>query len=108
MAIDTTDQESGHRDRLREHEPARSCDRARPLTLVRVTAGDPDERRTLEIVCLNDQLDGVSLVCTKREPFNVLTEGLEVAKRRGDRTPVELFASQIGLWKSETLLLVSP
>ena len=43
------------------------------------------KRRLLEIVCLNYLLDDVSLVPTIRKPFDVLVEGLESAKNRGDR-----------------------
>lgn len=63
------------------------------------------KRRILEIVCLNCRLDGAKLVPTIRKPFDVLTEGLNLSKSRGDRTPVELFASQLGLGGFETQTL---
>ena len=43
-----------------------------------------EKRRILEIVCLNCRLDGVSHVPTMRKPFNVLVEGLDLSKSRGD------------------------
>ena len=43
------------------------------------------KRRLLEIVCLNCRLDGVNLVPTMRKPFDVLAEGLELSKSRGER-----------------------
>lgn len=42
------------------------------------------KRRILEIVCLNCRLEGVTLVPTMRKPFDVLAEGLDLAKNRGD------------------------
>jgi site-specific DNA recombinase len=50
-----------------------------------VTADYDSKRRILEIVCLNCQLDGVSLVPTMRKPFDVLAEGLISEKSRGDK-----------------------
>ena len=43
------------------------------------------KRRLLEIVCLNCRLDGVNLVPTMRKPFDVLAEGLDLSKSRGER-----------------------
>ena len=43
------------------------------------------KRRILEIVCLNCRLDGVSAVFSTRKPFDVLAEGLDLAKSQGDR-----------------------
>jgi site-specific DNA recombinase len=49
-------------------------------------AADCDAKpRILEIVCLNCQLDGVTLVPQIRKPFDVLAEGLLSEKNRGDR-----------------------
>jgi len=42
--------------------------------------------------CLNFRLEGIALVPTMRKPFDVLAEGIDSAKHRSDRTPVELFA----------------
>lgn len=50
-----------------------------------VSADYATKRRILEIVCLNCRLDGVSLVPTMRKPFDVLAEGLDLAKSQGDR-----------------------
>ncbi|GIK15218.1 MAG: serine recombinase [Planctomycetota bacterium] len=50
-----------------------------------VSADYTTKRRILEIVCLNCRLDGVSLVPTMRKPFDVLAEGLDLSKSRGDR-----------------------
>jgi len=43
-----------------------------------------------------------------RKPFDVLAEELDLSKSRGDRTPVELFRADIGLWEAETRGLISP
>jgi site-specific DNA recombinase len=50
-----------------------------------VSADYATKRRILEIVCLNCTLDGVSLVAVTRKPFDVLVEGLDLSKNRGDR-----------------------
>ncbi|MCQ3921340.1 MAG: recombinase family protein [Planctomycetes bacterium] len=49
-----------------------------------VTADYTAKRRLLEIVCLNCRLEGVNLVPTMRKPFDVLAEGLDLSKSRGD------------------------
>ena len=50
-----------------------------------VDADYASKRRILEIVCLNCRLDGTNLVATMRKPFDVLVEGLDLSKSRGDR-----------------------
>ena len=50
-------------------------------------------REILDAVCLNRTLSDLTLNATKRKPFDVLAEGLEINKSRGDWTPIELFAS---------------
>ena len=50
-----------------------------------LTADFSAKRRILDFACLNFRLDGASLVPTMRKPFEVLLEGLELAKSRGDR-----------------------
>ena len=50
-----------------------------------VSADYRAKRRILEIVCLNFHLDDVTLVPTIRKPFDVLAEGLDSDKYRGDR-----------------------
>ncbi len=50
-----------------------------------LTADYTAKRRILDFICLNFRLDGASLVPTMRKPFDVLVEGLELAKSRGDR-----------------------
>jgi hypothetical protein len=49
-----------------------------------VTADYSAERRILEIVFLNCQLDDVTLVPTMRKPFDVVAEGLVSNLIRGD------------------------
>lgn len=43
------------------------------------------KRRILEIVCLNSRLEGKKAVFLTRKPFDVLVEGLDLSKSRGDR-----------------------
>lgn len=50
-----------------------------------VSADYATKRRILEIVCLNCRLDGASAVFTTRKPFDVVVEGLDLSKSRGDR-----------------------
>jgi hypothetical protein len=50
-----------------------------------VTAEPDVRRRILEIVCLNCELVDGKLVYEIRKPFDVLAEGLNSAKSRGDR-----------------------
>ena len=45
-----------------------------------LTADYDAKRRILEIVCLNCQLDGATLVPEIRKPFDVLAEGLLLKK----------------------------
>ena len=42
-------------------------------------------REILDAVCLNRTLSDVNLVATKRKPFDVFAEGLDLKKSRGDR-----------------------
>jgi site-specific DNA recombinase len=49
------------------------------------TADYDAKRRILEIVCLNCELDGVTLVPEIRKPFDVLAEGLISKNNRGER-----------------------
>jgi hypothetical protein len=42
-------------------------------------------REILDTVCLNRTLSDVSLVGTKRKPFDILSEGLDLKNSRGDR-----------------------
>ena len=44
-----------------------------------------DRRALLEAVLLNRTLNATSLVTTKRKPFDVLAEGLNLKQSRGDR-----------------------
>ena len=48
-----------------------------------LTADYVAKRRILEIVCLNCNLDGVSLVATMRKPFDLLAKGLLQKDSRG-------------------------
>ncbi len=50
-----------------------------------LTANYAEKRKVLEIVCLNLQLDDVSLCVSMRKPFDVLAKGLDSEKSRGDR-----------------------
>jgi site-specific DNA recombinase len=43
------------------------------------------KRQILEIICLNFELDGVTLCPEMRKPFDVLAEGLVLKRSRGDR-----------------------
>jgi hypothetical protein len=65
------------------------------------TADYDAKRRILEIVCLNCELDGVTLVPEIRKPFDVLAEGLLSEKSRGDQTAIELFLAGIRGWEAE-------
>jgi hypothetical protein len=49
---------------------------------------------------LNNRPDGVSLVPEMRKPFDVLAEGLNSNKNRGDKTPIELFWSSFADWSA--------
>ncbi len=42
------------------------------------------KREILDLVCLNRAISDVSLVLTKRKPFDVFTERLDLKKSRGD------------------------
>jgi hypothetical protein len=42
-------------------------------------------REILDLVCLNRTLTDVTLVTTKRKPFDVFAEGLVLENSRGDR-----------------------
>ena len=56
---------------------------------------------------LNRKVSDLSLVLTKRKPFDFLVERPFLKKNRGDRTPIELFASgasESGLTLSDLLL----
>jgi hypothetical protein len=48
------------------------------------TADYDAKRRILEIVCLNCRLDGVNLVPSIKEPFDVFAKGLLSKNSRGD------------------------
>jgi site-specific DNA recombinase len=50
-----------------------------------LTADYAAKRRILEIVCLNCNLDGASLVTTMRKPFDLLAKGLVTKDSRDDR-----------------------
>ena len=43
------------------------------------------KRRILEIICLNCRLDGATLVPERRKLFDILAEGLDYEKSRGER-----------------------
>ncbi|GMU37841.1 MAG: recombinase family protein [Phycisphaerae bacterium] len=49
-----------------------------------VSADYATKRRILEIVCLDCRLDGATLCPATRKPFDVLVEGLDLSKSRGD------------------------
>lgn len=48
-------------------------------------SNNADRRKILDSVCLNRTLSDVSLVTTKRKPFDGLVERLEIKQSRGDR-----------------------
>ncbi|GIK15156.1 MAG: hypothetical protein BroJett003_01200 [Planctomycetota bacterium] len=62
-------------------------------------SGKDARRAILGRVLLKRSLSDVSLVTTKRKPFDVLIEGLDLSKSRGDSTPVELFVQGIRAWE---------
>jgi len=72
-----------------------------------LSADGATKRRMLEILCLNCTLDGVSAVFTMRKPFDVLIEGLDLSKSRGDSTPIELFLEGVRAWESKIRVLLS-
>jgi hypothetical protein len=55
-------------------------------------------RQILDAVCLNRSLSDVNLVTTKRKPFDVLAEGLDLKNSRGNRTALELFMAGVRAW----------
>ena len=50
-----------------------------------VSADDATKRRILEIMCLNSTLEGENAALTVRKTFDMLVEGLDLRKSRGDR-----------------------
>ena len=48
-------------------------------------SNNDDRRAILDAVCLNRAVGPVSLALVKRKPFDVLAEGLDLSKSRGDR-----------------------
>ena len=63
-------------------------------------------REILDSVYLNRALSDVTLVTTKRKPFDVLAERPFFKKSRGDSTPIELFVQGIRSWGPETRILL--
>ena len=57
-------------------------------------------REILDSICLNRTLTDVNLNATKRKPFDVLAEGLNCQKSRGDKTAIELFIAGIKGWEA--------
>lgn len=57
-------------------------------------------RQLLQIIGLNWQLDGVTLIPTIRNPFNLSIEGLVLNNSRGERTSIELFLAGLAGWDS--------
>jgi len=55
-------------------------------------------RQILDSICLNRQVSDVTLVTTKRKPFDFFVERLDLKKNRGDRTPLELFLAGLRGW----------
>ena len=49
-----------------------------------LTADYETKRRILEIICLNCRLEGATLFCQKRKPFDALAEGLILKNSRAD------------------------
>jgi len=70
-----------------------------------ISADDAIKRRILEIVCLNCRVDGVTLVPTTREPFDVLAERLVVYQV--GVTAVEHFVQGIRAWKAGVRVFLS-
>ena len=59
------------------------------------------ERRTLDLICLNRTAGDLSLCLTKRKPFDVFAERLNLKNSRDDRTPLELFLAGVTEWGRE-------
>jgi DNA invertase Pin-like site-specific DNA recombinase len=49
-------------------------------------SNNADRRQILDAVCLNRQVTDVTLVTTKRKPFDLLAERLDLKNSRGDRS----------------------
>lgn len=64
---------------------AKAFERSQNLREKRFTADYAAKRRTLEILCLNGNLVGVSLVPEMRKPFGLLAKGLLKTDSRGER-----------------------
>ncbi len=56
-----------------------------PANGVRVGSNNSDRRAILDAVCLNRAVGKLGLALVKRKPFDVLAEGLDLSKSRGDR-----------------------
>ncbi len=64
----------------------------------RLASTTADRRQIFDTVCLNRQLTVVTLVTTKRKPFDFLAERPDLKISRGDRTSIELFLGSFGEW----------
>ncbi len=63
-------------------------------------------RQILDSICLNRTLNDVTLVTTKRKPFEFFVERLDLKKSRGNKTPIELFRPPISEFKSDVAGLI--
>lgn len=100
-------------DRLGDFDPARG-DAALAIfdwsqNAAEIWRGSNNDRRReiLDSVCLNRTLSDVSLVTTKRKPFDILAERPLFTNSRGDWTPIELFATGVGAWEPHVQRLLA-
>ena len=85
MVQDKLQPETGDRRRAEHGEIAFSAFELSQILREKWLAPDCHaQRRLLEIVCFNFQLDGVSLLPTIRKPFDIIAEGLTSVEDRGD------------------------
>ncbi len=69
---------------------------------------DAAQRRILNAVYLNRTLSDVTLVTTKRKPFDAIAERLTLVKSRGDKTAIELFLASVQAWDVRIRRFVDP
>ena len=70
------------------------------------TKPDNGMKRVAELRPVELPHDAASRCLQARTPFDMVAKGIGLSKNRGDRTPIELFRSEIGLWSLATRILV--
>jgi hypothetical protein len=73
----------------------------------RTGSGNHVRRAILGRALLNRCRGGANLATKTRKPFDVLAEGLQLWKVRGDGTPVELFVDGIRAWEPGIRALIT-